>query len=183
LEAFLKRGLAVGSVLDPNQTTSLLRADALCRARALTMRIVALRPRSCREVEEYLKRKGVEEDVASQVIDGLKLQGLLDDHAFASYWIENRRAFRPRGEIGLRAELRRKGVASEVIDDALAGGVDEEGLAYEAVRGRFRSWQPMEEHELQRRVLGFLQRRGFSYSASRAAAKRLFEEDRGAGMR
>jgi len=92
---------------------------------------------------------------------------MLDDGAFARFWVENRQAFRPRGVGALRDELRRKGVDRAVVetllrDEALTG--DEAGRAMMIARGALRKYAATQDRKtFQRRMGGYLQRRGFGF--------------------
>src|SRR6266542_33079 len=66
--------------------------------------------------EEFARLEQVESgDKAFQAaLARLAELGLVDDAAFARFWVENRQACRPRGAGALRDELRRKGIAPDV---------------------------------------------------------------------
>ncbi|MGH7356590.1 MAG: regulatory protein RecX, partial [Candidatus Rokuibacteriota bacterium] len=66
-----------------------------------------------------LRRRGAPAEVADEVVADLEARGFVDDAAFASHWVTTRAA-RGYGAARLRAELRARGVASGVIDAALA---------------------------------------------------------------
>src|SRR5690348_9918162 len=74
------------------------------------VRYLAQRPRSEYEVRQRLKRDGVDQAVAERVLEQLRRHQLVDDRAFAEYWVEQRQTFRPRGKRLLSAELARLGV-------------------------------------------------------------------------
>ncbi len=78
------------------------------------------------EVRRRLGEAGYRADLVEGAIGRLVMLGYLDDEAFARAWIESRDRARPRGERALRAELRRKGVADDVvatvIEDRSASG-------------------------------------------------------------
>jgi regulatory protein len=99
----------------------------------------------------------------------------VDDEAFARYWVENREAFRPRGKRSLRFELRRKGIAGSVIDDAVAH-IDEADSAYRAAQGRARQLDQLDYQTFRHRLSGFLQRRGFDYDTVKETVYRLWQE-------
>src|SRR5712692_11109975 len=96
----------------------------------LALRFLAQRPRSEQEVRRRLRRAGVAEPAEDAVIAQLRQHALVDDTAFAEYWVEQRQTFRPRGARLLRAELRQHGIdataaeaaaettAASAIDDA-----------------------------------------------------------------
>lgn len=176
-EAAARAGLAVGMTLDEDAVARLRGEDEAARYRDDALRFLSFRPRSVVEVERYLRRRGADEASVAATLERLRGAGLVDDAAFARYWIENRGAFSPRGARALQAELRAKGVAPEGIDEALQEtGEGEEERAYQAGRKRLRLFARLDEDEFRRRMYGFLQRRGFDYETARAATARLWSE-------
>ncbi len=95
-------------------------------------RFLEVRPRSVAEVRRRLRDAGYRAELVEAAIGRLADLGMLDDAAFARAWVESRDRARPRGERALRSELRRKGIADElvaaVLEDRAAlhldGGVD-----------------------------------------------------------
>ncbi|HLJ69571.1 MAG TPA: RecX family transcriptional regulator [Chloroflexota bacterium] len=166
-------GLREGDELSPEDIERLKGDDLVERAYGAALNFLSYRPRSRRELEDYFRRKKIAPDLAARVFERLEQLGLLDDREFARFWVENRQAFRPRGSHALRGELRLKGVESEVVEDALQDIGDEEELAFRAGSQRLRSYGRVGEREFFRRMVGFLQRRGFGYSAASAATRRL----------
>jgi regulatory protein len=79
-----------------------------------------------------LRRRGASPEVAAAVADDLVGRGYVDDAAFARHWVTTRAA-RGYGAARLRAELRARGVATPLIDAALAG-LDSGGQLDEARR-------------------------------------------------
>ena len=102
---------------------------------------------------------------------------LLDDLVFAHYWIENREAFRPRGEYALRYELRQKGVSETIIDTALSEvEIDEVESAYRVAQKKQRRWYGIENQwTLQQKVGSYLSRRGFGWDVIREVTQRLWD--------
>lgn len=172
----LQRGLHTGMELSARDVEELKRADSVDRAYNACLNFLSFRPRSRREVEDYLRRRKVDPDASLEVVQRLERAGLLDDREFARFWVENRQAFRPRGSRALRMEMRQKGVPGEVIDETLEDLPDEEAAAYAAAQPKIRSLERLEEREFTTRLIAFLQRRGFPYSASSAAVRRILEE-------
>lgn len=78
-------------------------------------RFLGARPRSTAEVQRRLREAGYRSDLVEEALARLATLGYLDDEAFARAWVESRDRARPRGERALRAELRRKGVAADVV--------------------------------------------------------------------
>jgi len=84
---------------------------------------LSFRPRSAQEVAQYLKGKGLDEEDAAAVLERLQQARLVDDAAFAQFWVNSRENARPKGAWALRAELRQKGIA----DKHIAEGESAEG--------------------------------------------------------
>ena len=82
--------------------------------------LLSYRPRSEAEIRQKLAKAGFEPEVIATVLERLRANGLVRDEGFAHEWVENRGAFRPRSRRMLAYELRRKGVAEETIQQALA---------------------------------------------------------------
>jgi len=105
----------------------------------------------------------------------LKGQNLIDDHAFAEFWTNNRLSFKPRSSRLIRKELRDKGVAGEIIS-AVTRGIDDEENAYKLGRRRMSSLARRDYPDFQRRLSNYLGYRGFSYEVIRKTVARLWEE-------
>lgn len=167
--------LRVEQSLSGEQVADLQQRNAAQRAYDRALRFLSYRPRSVAEVSRYLAGKQVSDDLIAQTIDRLRQAGLLDDRAFARFWVENRESFRPRGKIALRYELRRKGVGEEAIDAAIQD-VDESEGAYRVARTRALRLTRVDRETFRRRLGGYLSRRGFSYSVVRETVERLWQE-------
>ena len=111
-----------------------------------------------------LARRRVPADAADAVLDRLTEVGLVDDAAFAAAWVDTRHAGRGLGRRALGAELRRKGVAPDLAERALAEvtGEDEESAARALVERRLRSMTGLESAVQARRLAGMLARRGIA---------------------
>lgn len=171
----LAAGIKEGTFLSAREAEDLLRQDEVAKAYQKALRLLSYRPRSRREVLERLKTKGVAEEVLALVLDRLSQAGLLDDLAFALWWIENREGFRPRSRSLLRYELRRKGVEEETIVQALEG-IDETESARRAAQARLSRYAHLDEDTFRKKLSQFLMRRGFSYSVIREVVGNLVRD-------
>jgi regulatory protein len=169
------RGLTVGKTLSTEEIDDLKSADEVEKAFNAALNFLSFRPRSKREIGDYFRRRKLEPAVGTAVVERLERIGVLDDREFARFWVESRQSFRPRGTRALKAELRQKGIDSEIIDETLAGLGDEEETAFEAGMKKARSYSTADEREFFRKMLGFLQRRGFPYGPAAAASRRIFQ--------
>jgi regulatory protein len=161
--------LEPGLVLDPPTLASLESRDAYRRAREAALRLLGARPRSTAELRARLHRAGAPADAAASVIADLTRDGYLDDLEFARAWVRSRMAIRPCGLQRLRSELREKGVASALIEQAIRevhgeeeAAVVEERCARRLVERRLRAYARLAWEVRVRRLAGMLQRRGFA---------------------
>jgi regulatory protein len=140
-----------------------------------SLRVLSLREHSEAELRRKLKEKGYEEPGIGESVARLKELGYLDDarfaRLFASSAIRNGRGYGAR----LKLELARRGVAQEVVAQVLSELSEEFGES-EVLAGlmerRFAGFDPETATEKEkRRVIGYLQRKGFSLSAIFAKLK------------
>ncbi len=175
LSMSIAAGLQIGQRLTPEQVMELQRLEAQQAATAQALRLISRRPRSERELRQGWDRRGVAPEVQQAALEHLQRTGQVNDAAFASAWVENRDAFRPRAARALRAELRQKGVDEGAIAEAV-GGIDETESAYRAAQRFARRSAGLSEDDFQRRVGGQLARRGFDWETIRAAVRRVWSE-------
>jgi regulatory protein len=168
------QGLEVGKELSPEEVQSLTRKDALERARDFSLRFLSYRPRSEKEMRERLWRHGFPPETVEETIARLKGQGLLDEGAFARFWREGRETASPRSRRLIELELRRKGIDPELAREAVQD-LDEEESALRAARKKAKSLKGLDEETFRKKMLFYLQRRGFSWELARRTLLRLKE--------
>jgi regulatory protein len=127
-------------------------------------RYLALRPRSEKEIIDYLKKKRASFKERQKILTLLKQQDLIDDIAFTDWWLDQRSSFRPKGRIALKMELRKKGIAQEIIEKKLTE-IDELTLARKAIQKKSRDPQ---------KITTFLKYRGFSWPTIKSVLAELF---------
>jgi len=121
---------------------------------------------------ERLRRRGYGQATIANLMERLTRAGYLDDRKFAEVWVQSRSRSRPSGPALLRHELRRKGVAPEVVAEVVGREFDpatETALAVRALQRRRAGQQSSPDAEAKQRLWGFLRRRGFSGRACRDA--------------
>ena len=156
-------------------------ADANQRAVEAATRHLGARPRSTREVEDYLHGKAFAPEAIAAAIARLTERGYLDDAAFAKWYAENRAQFRPRGPSLLRQELRQKGVVTDTVDDTLAVQAESEDTNAQALgiarkRAEILARGGYDAATITRRVPGVLARRGYGYDVVRGVLRTLKDE-------
>ena len=151
------------------------------RAFASALRILSRRDLSAAELTYRLTLKGFSEELAKNTSSRLRETGYLDDRRFARQWAEsairNGRGFGPK----LRIELARHRVPEEIVAEVLAfisAEYDEtEALSFILSR-KFSGFNPtLATDREKRRVIQYLQRRGFSTAAIFCAFRMNQTED------
>ena len=144
------------------------------KARAAALRLLTLRPRTVAEMRQRLAQR-FSRDMVEKTVTALQSEGLLNDAAFAHQWRDSRERRKPRSRSMIQRELKQRGVAEEVINDALEG-FDSHAAAY-AAASRYAARQTNNGRAVfDRRVGAFLSRRGFAFDVIRRTLEQLREE-------
>ncbi len=168
-------GLRVGDVLSDDDIEALQKTDHFQRCYSAALHFISYRPRSETEIRERLLRRGFAENDIATAIGRLKEGGLISDEAFARFWTESRETFRPRSRFLTSLELRRKGVADEIVTEVTAE-IDDEGSAYQAAQKKLRSLAGVDYESFRRRLGDYLKRRGFGYGVISHTVNRVWHE-------
>ncbi len=128
--------------------------------------LLKFRPRSVREMEFRLQKKGFSAAAAAETVAFLRDKKFLDDASFARAWAQSRAA-RSYGISRIGRELSSRGVERDLADRALenlaAGGYSEEKAAVDLVLSKKGSLlRGGDRIKRKRRLFAFLSRRGFS---------------------
>lgn len=180
LNTISQEKLYVGKVLSEADFARLDQAEQRDKALHTAMGLLEVRPRSVAELRERLLRKDFSPEACDRAIERLRELGMLDDAAFARQWVENRQTFRPRGASALRDELRRKGVDRTLIEDVLSSEEIAEGepeRARQIAQAALRKYAGAPDRStFQRKLGGYLQRRGFSFATIAPILDQLWAE-------
>jgi len=174
-EVVVREGLQVEQELSAGQIEALARSDHFHRCFNAAVHYLSYRPRSESELRERLHRRGFDDDNLEAVIAKLKEQGLVDDVAFAQFWKDNRESFSPRSQWLTKLELRRKGVANDIIDQVV-DTIDDDNSAYRAALSKARSLSLSDYQGFRRRLGEYLKRRGFGYGVINHTIQQLWQE-------
>lgn len=143
---------------------------------ARTLEYAMLRPRSVKEIRDYLWKKtlttkyksrktgeikdkpGISKEITERVLERVQQKGYVNDEQFTRWWVENRNQTKGSSLRKLRSELQSKGVASAVVDAALLASTrsDEDELKKIIARKAKR-------YDDEQKLMQYLARQGFSY--------------------
>ncbi|MFC4038913.1 regulatory protein RecX [Dactylosporangium siamense] len=147
-----RRGRPPAAPLDPREA-----------AREICLRQLSVRPRTRLELATAMRKRGVEDEIADEILDRYDEVGIIDDAAFARAWVASRHHGRGLARRALAGELRRKGVSSDEVGEAL-DELDpdvEEQTARALVARRLRVESNAAPEAVFRRLVGMLARKGY----------------------
>jgi len=174
-ETIILARLKVGMAVDGPRLMEVLRRDEAKRAWDDALGILAAAARSRREVEQRLRRRYGEE-VAAEVTQRLANGGWLDDAEYARSYCRSHSEF---GARRLLQELARRGVPREVagsLVQELTAEVDSVSQAREAAAVRLDRMTGVDRDTAQRRLSGFLARRGYGFDVIGKALQPLLQD-------
>lgn len=143
---------------------------AINDARNLALRRLGSREYSSAEMVRYLRKKGADERVAAEVVQGLVESRLISDERYAQM-MTRYQSGRGKGPAYIRMKLRQKGINAEM--SAVKGmvgettGETELDLAKRVVESRYP--RALSDKDEAARAYQALVRRGFSFEVARAA--------------
>lgn len=152
--------------INEQELADLKHRAALDKAYNRALNLIMRRPRSQQELQQYLKRKDYDEELARAIIKKLESNGFVDDADFARRWIENRRLLKATSKRRLLQELRQKGVEQEIIDVALQADETDEQQVLKGLIARKRQ-QSRYKDDL--KLMQYLFRQGFDYGSIKTA--------------
>jgi regulatory protein len=142
-----------------------------CHERALGL--LAVRPRSRRELEQRLTAAGFGADEVADVLGRLERVGLVDDADFARQLAEQQFVHKRAGRRAVTSALIAKGIAPDLIEAVVAEAPDdEEARAEELARSKALRMGSGDSAKAFNRLFGLLMRRGYAPQVARQAARR-----------
>lgn len=173
--------LKIGRELDEEKLSELKKASDFGKFYARALEYALMRPRSAKEIRDYLKRKtldrkvrvknqktgeyqtklknGYDASLIEPVFKRLEERGYIDDYRFASLWLENRNVSKGTSIKKLRLELLQKGISAPVIDEVLVKTSRDDRAELRKVIARKAKKYPDEQ-----KLIQYLLRQGFNYS-------------------
>ena len=139
--------------------------ESLEKARAHGLLLLKFRPRSEAEFRSRLSQRGYSPATVEALVEEFKRKDLIDDAKFARYFATQRMTARPSGRRALMSDLKAKGLdpdlATKAVEEATEGRGDLE-VARELAKRRLPILKSLDRAAIQRRLFGYLSRRGFS---------------------
>ena len=143
------------------------------RARNIVLRILERGPKSSSELASALEKHEIPAEIANLVITRFTEVELIDDAAFAQQVVDASRRTKGLARSMVKRKLADKGLDREIINQVASEISDEDELAVatEVAIKRLSQLSKLEPEVRTRRLVGFLQRRGFGSGVVFAAIR------------
>ena len=138
----------------------------------LALRFLSYRPRSKKEIVDYLNKKSAKsssltEEIIAGILAKLFEYNFIDDRKFSQFWIEQRTKFKHKPIWVIKLELRQKGIDHELIEEALEAldNTKDTDLtsAKKLAEKKLDFYRGLDRVKRREKVISFLLRKGFSY--------------------
>lgn len=156
----LNLGLRLNQEITPEQFNELKNSSTLDKAKTRAFDLIARRPRSSWELEDYLHRKGYEKSVIQQTLNTLSNLRYVDDSDFAKRWVANRRLLKSSSKRRLIQELRQKRIADDIIQETLRNDETDEKEVLRELVARKRKQSKYQDNL---KLMQYLARQGYNY--------------------
>ena len=177
-------GLRIGAEFSEEELVALEEESKFGKVYVRALEYCMVRPRSRRELGDYLYRKtrykrgkegqilpGITPELAERVRARLDEKGYLDDERFARFWVENRNVRKGSSLRKLQAELAGKGVNSTIVQEVLSDTDRSDDDEIDKIIAK-----KAKRYDDRNKFVAYLARQGFSFDAINNALNRLEEE-------
>ena len=153
------------------------------RAENVSLHALSRRGVSSSEMASLLASRDLDPEVVADEVSRLEGVGLLNDRELAENLVRAKQERKGLGRGAVTSELRSRGIAPELIEQAMAeiDDDDEQARADEWARKRSSSLQGLDRATAERRLNGYLMRRGYRSETIRRAVEKALP--RGGGSR
>lgn len=164
-------GIKTGNEYDEADLVNLENESQFGKLYTRTLEYVLIRPRSQREVRDYLYRKtrdsrtktgdikrGISAELTERVFQRLEQKSYIDDEKFARFWLENRNVRKGSSLHKLQAELSAKGVSRDIISQLLEQTDRSDSDEIKKILAK-----KAKRYDSEEKLIAYLARQGFRY--------------------
>ena len=164
-------GLRVGQEFTEDELTHLEEESQYGKLYTRALEYALVRPRSQREMRDYLYRKtrdtrtktgdirkGVTKELTERVFNKLAEKGYLDDEKFARFWVENRNLRKGSSLRKLKSELSTKGVSASIIETIFEQSDRSDSEEIQKIIAK-----KINKYDDRQKLVAYLARQGFRY--------------------
>lgn len=160
--------LKVGLKISEEELVEYKKASEFGKLYQRALEWVLVRPRSEKELYDYLYKKiyekKLDKNYINTIIDRLKNKKYVDDAKFARHYVENRFVKKGISRKRLKMELMKKGISKEIIDEVVDARDDKEEILKIIAKKRTKYDND--------KLIQYLCRQGFSYQLAQSLVTR-----------
>ncbi len=168
-----------GQELSEDERAAIEGEEEQSAVKRTALRFRSYRPRSQKEIEDHLRKKGFDDRRIAVGIGYLNDMKLLDDAEYARMTCRDRLRLKPVGRFSMKQLLMKKGVPRPVIEtvlDELFTADSERALALKEAEKKFRRIASLPPLKQKKMIMEHLQRRGYDPSLSFTIAAQLVKQ-------
>lgn len=170
-----EKRLLKGTELNNEDIEEIKKAEADSHAIQLAMSYLSYQPRSVYEVLEYLNKHEISQDASQTAVQNLIELNYLNDNNFARLFIKNNLRVGKDGPRAVDRKLKQKGLAADVIQEALYEIEDEEWVdaGLRVVHSLIHQAGKLSYKEIKQKVLTKLRAHGFDQELGELVLEKL----------
>lgn len=178
-DILIRYRLLKGQPLDPSLLDVIQEEEDRHRAYSLACVYLGAKPRTSKQVEQYLRRKEMDERHIAYAIERLENEQYVDDDEYAKQFARQRVRTARKGSLLIKQELQQRGISRQSAEEALqaVGSTAELDAAKAAAVKRWRGLKG-ELPDKKRKLSAFLMRRGFAGDIVKEAVRVALESER-----
>lgn len=176
VETVLRYHLKEGMQISDELLEEMKREDTVKYAKEIGVAYVAYAPRTRRQLEQHLAKKGIDAQSIAQAVETLERYSYLDDAAYVREFV---RSYGEKlGAGAMRQKLMERGVERQIIEENMELSQEGQQAAALALAQKLRrKYADQPEAKRRQKMFAALARRGFSYDDIRAVLSELGEEE------
>jgi regulatory protein len=173
LESLLVNSLKVDQQLTSQELEKIISKEELTKLFDKVLHFLSYRPRSEKEIKDYLTKKISQEQKISfseakesllikKISDKLKKYKYINDEEF-SKWLISSIVLKKKGPRAARVEFIKKGLPKDIVDEALSKFPNQKEIAKKAIEKKLKLWQKLSNLDFKKKVYRYLASRGFDW--------------------
>ena len=150
--------------------------DELSRTKYCAILILGRKSHTKKELYDKLIKKGYSEECVEQTVLYAEENGYINDRDYAEKFLHDAVELKKHGISRVRMDLRRKGIADEIIEEVISECEYENSDTIEKILESRAKNYDLNDKKQRDRLIGYMLRRGFSFGEVYSALKQYMED-------
>jgi len=177
-----KNGLRKGDKITNEFIDELIRENQKYFIKERAYRYLSRRMHSYYELKIKLLQKNYDKKLIEEVLNELKENKLINDKEFAGLYIDERLRKKKIGIVKIRAELMKKGINRQIIDELLNGFENDDEmrenifLITQKKINQLKS-RNLDNKQIKQKLFSFLMNKGYDFDLIKETINKIFNDD------